>query len=508
MKNHLHHVLGQYKLIALALLLFIIGTTAVVHYLRPAITPPRVTLTNSKEYCTVGLGFSPDGKTFVGVSPFHGGWGGPIRIWDVQSGQERVTLLDNQTALPDLAFSPKSDFVAMETGNGELILWDLRNGKESARFEVSKVAGISHWRPNFAFSPDGQTLAFENQRETAITLWDLASKRERARLRRGSSPFLFSPDGQTLATGFQESIRFWEVATGEPKATTRGRPVYPMSGAFAPVTFSPDGHLFALSTPDWGTRPQSYQVILWNASDGEEIIAWETQAEVRYSLSFSPDGQVLTGYTADARPPCWKMSTLTMAPSVPPTHFSFVAPISPDQKTCAIPGGRGEIILWDLPRGKIRNVLSARDLVWNNGEVSFSPDNQTLAYGFSSIDKDDWLGRLTYGVLSSPRRIPAAPSSKGVKLLDIGTGKVFATFEGANGGEFSPDGKLWAMHGTSGTIQIWDVPDRPTSWPILVASIFGLLAAAILFWGVKRILGLPMDRSVLSPIGSDTITSP
>jgi len=140
--------------------------------------------------------------------------------------------------------------------------------------------------------------------------------------------------------------------------------------------------------------------------------------------------------------------------------------------------------------------------------VSFSPDNQTLAYGFSSIDKDDWLGRLTYGLLSSPRLIPASPSSKGVKLLDIGTGKVFATFEGANGGEFSPDGKLWAMHGTSGTIQIWDVPDRPTSWPILVASIFGLLAAAILFWGVKRILGLPMDRSVLSPIGSDTITSP
>jgi WD40 repeat protein len=173
----------------------------------------------------------------------------------------------------------------------------------------------------------------------------------------------------------------------------------------------------------------------------------------------------------------------------------MVAPISPDQKTCVLPGPPGEIILWDLPGGKIRTVFSLRDLVWSDGAVGFSPDSETLAYGFCPVEDDDWLGRLTLGVLSWPRPVPAVPQTSGVKLLDVETGRVFATFEGAQYGEFSPDGKMWAMHGTDGNIAIWDVPAKKAYWPMVLWGLFTLAAVAGVYWWWKR-TRQPQDRLV------------
>jgi WD40 repeat protein len=505
--------ISTYKVIAAALILFAAGIVTLILSWRPAITPPRVVLANSNKYLMIGLGFSPDGKTFAGISSYvdekgRGMWGGPVRLWDVQTGQERTTLVDNHTRLPDIAFSPNSDLLATEDGNGGLKLWDVNTGKEWAAFEVSRIETISHWRPNFAFSPDGQTLAFETRSETAVTLWDLTENREWALLSGGSRPLVFSPDSRTLATAFGQSIRFWDVATGKEKATTHGPPVQALSVAFAPIAFAPDGRTLAtVSKKPIDKIFPLFQVVLWDVSDGAVIAEWDTEAEIRFSLSFSPDGQVLTGHTADLQPPCWNISDLTLAPPPPKWSLSSVAPISPDQKTCALPG-TGEIVFWDLPQGKKRTAFAGGfDLYWRDAMV-FSPDSQTLAAGFSAIGYDDWLGRISGGMFPGSRRVPAVPPSNGIKLLDVETGRVYATFEGAQGGEFSPDGKMWAMHGTDGTIQIWDVPARSGGWQIVLWSIFGLLAAAIICSWLRRTPKGAQDRGDLRSISSGTAASP
>src|SRR5205823_1131759 len=118
-----------YKVIAAILILFAAGIVTLMLSWRPAITPPRVVLADSKEFLTVGVGFSPDGKTFAGVSVYveekdrEGCWGGPVRLWDVQTGQERATLLDKHTQLPDIVYSPNSDLLALVDDRGELRLW-------------------------------------------------------------------------------------------------------------------------------------------------------------------------------------------------------------------------------------------------------------------------------------------------------------------------------------------------------------------------------------------------
>jgi hypothetical protein len=93
-------------------------------------------------------------------------------------------------------------------------------------------------------------------------------------------------------------------------------------------------------------------------------------------------------------------------------------------------------------------------------------------------------------------------------MLDVGEGKVFATFEGANGGEFSPDGKLWAMHDTDGTISIWDVPASKGNWPIVLWSLFGFLVGiSLCWWQWRRYHRSGQAGSASDSLGAGRVTS-
>ena len=68
---------------------------------------------------------SPDGKTVAGVADFTGG----IRLWDVDTGQEKLPGSGHLDEVTAVAFSPNGRFAATGSGgDGSVCLWDLTRG--------------------------------------------------------------------------------------------------------------------------------------------------------------------------------------------------------------------------------------------------------------------------------------------------------------------------------------------------------------------------------------------
>jgi RNA polymerase sigma factor (sigma-70 family) len=225
----------------------------------------------------------------------------------------------------------------------------------------------------------------------------------------------FSPDGKTLASGagfvrrrtsagqwkIEGEVRLWDVATGKEKAAVRRRPVTIYS-----LAFSPDGRTLA-----WGggVKPSSVdttyymdfkdipkerfqfkelgEVTVWDLATGKERVFFRSTTAGIKTVAFSSDGKTLACGGRDGalrlfdvaggreraclrRGDGWEVSALAF---------------SPDGKTlAAVPGFRlGDqaergvsVKLWDLATGQVRARLEAPG-VWVDA-VAFSPDGRTV----------------------------------------------------------------------------------------------------------------------------------
>jgi RNA polymerase sigma factor (sigma-70 family) len=180
--------------------------------------------------------FSPDGRLLAARA------GERCRVWEVATGRELPQVeppKDSQVA--GIAFTPDSRSLALDLGDGGVVLWELATGKQrrqlgkpvkaESRTDAVWVAaaavaiggvGLSAARPSsVAVSPDGRTLA--RMRGHTVRVWDLLTGQELGELKghQGAVTALeFAPDGKTLATGSGDTTALvWDIAalTGKRK---------------------------------------------------------------------------------------------------------------------------------------------------------------------------------------------------------------------------------------------------------------------------------------------------
>ena len=462
-----------------------------------------VVLAESRGFFT-GL-FSPDGKLYAAISldESRTTWGGPVGVWDVQTGKQKFTFVERGTALTNVGFSPDGAFVFAEDCQGNLLLWDAKTGREWATLHTSRIKNVSRFfQPNVQFNSDGRILAYQREDEKVVILWDVVGKQAVATLENASRPMVFSPDGQNLATAFGKTITLWDADTGKSKGTMQGHEL-----PVACMLFSPDGKTLASGTmkPPGGDDKKTAELILWDPLTLQKQARIATANDV-WSLEFSSDSERLILDSCHNCREGWDLTgispqALNPGPFVMPYQSKFA---SPDLRKCVVPRSYG-LMIWDMVEAKEMDRWKTPGWVLSG----FSPDGKLLAVGGDQRHTDDWATQLMDAFDPSMGSNQPAVSQGGggppmvmsptgnlvplttvyvVRIIDVQTGKELALFPGNQSGSFSPDGHFFVMTCyPDNVIQLWAIPSH-SRWIDLTVALagVGILALVIIMAPVLK----------------------
>ncbi len=153
------------------------------------------------------VAFSAEGKSLV-VGGQTGG-AGEVTVWEVGTGTLKHKL-EAGTYVNKVAFSAEGRLVAAATGGETVHVWDVEKGEE-----ILSLKGSSGWQNSVAFAPDGRTVAAGGS-DGKVRLWDARTGELLATLKGHGAQVCsvaFSPDGKALASTSQDqTLRLWPIS--------------------------------------------------------------------------------------------------------------------------------------------------------------------------------------------------------------------------------------------------------------------------------------------------------
>jgi WD40 repeat protein len=465
-----------------------------------------------------GVVFSNDGRTLVTLSvdtdavPDTGTGDAFLNRWDVAGGRRlkgpvRISTHGGET----LVTSPKTTHLVVV--NAVEVLVEAADTFRQLRRIPHPLA-----EPRLfiaALSPhDGRTLALWSS-DGPVELLDLVSGRRRpiGQDEGGTWSIRFSPDGMTLATGGEDSVKLWDMASGQLRETLHGHEARVLG-----LRFSPDGRTLYSAG--------SKSVIAWDLEGANRLgrplslfdgrFPYRPEATSPDVLAVSRDGTLLAAPVPTA-PDHLTLLDLhdphrarrQLAPAV--GQISATA-FSPDGKRLAVAGDRTPApVVIDLSSGMVRQRMIGGGHDGGINSVGFDPKGQRLATG-GTHDQQAIVWDATTGRLIQHLKHPAKEEPYAVSV------------------EWNPDGSMLATAGGQGKVILWRAADgeklatlqADTSWIGSVAfSADGSLLAAggvgdrqVTLWDVatrKRVGRLPHPSFIGSvafdPAGRTLATS-
>ena len=253
------------------------------------------------------LAFSPDGRRIVsggGCDPFApDAGGGMVTVWNATTGKETLTLKGHTSLVSSVSFSADGRQIVSGDNDGTAKVWDTATGKETLTFKGHAGASLD----SVAFSPDGRQIVSGSNgntvydlwhgQESMVKLWDAATGQETLTLKghtEAVTSVAFSPDGRRIVSGSEdETVKVWDAATGKETLTLKG-----YTGGVLSVAFSPDGQRIVSGSAD-------NTVEVWDAATGQEMLTLKGHTGEVDSVAFSPDGRRIVSREQDGTLKVW-----------------------------------------------------------------------------------------------------------------------------------------------------------------------------------------------------------
>ncbi len=314
------------------------------------------------DFRVVSVAFSPDGRRLAAA-----GGDRIVRLWDMTTGHEVLSLRGHDEAVGRVLFSPDGQRLASAGGDGTVRVWDASPFDESADPRTWTSGGHDGEFFGLAFSPDSHGLALASG-DRSIKLWDVPTRQEVRAFQGHTGPALcvaFSPDGLRLLSGSMDrTVKLWDTRTGKEFRTIADFKLMVYS-----VACRCDGQAFATGS--------EHTLQLWDAQTGQQLLARQADPEFVSCVAFSADGKYLAtaGHTRTAK--VWDANS--REPLSFEGHQTSVHCVAfhPTGKYLASAGTDKDVKLWDRESGQTICTLSGHtDYVQG---VAFSPDGRGLA---------------------------------------------------------------------------------------------------------------------------------
>jgi WD40 repeat protein len=298
---------------------------------------------------------------------------GFVHVWKRKDGSEILRIFHG-APVSQVAFNPKTDQLLTATDDGHLRVFDIAQSAILADFTIpGKIVSAS-------FSPDGTLMAALSS-EGPVYLFDPAHRGLSRKLFGGGDAALnlaFSSDGKRLATAMGSFAFVWDLTTGSQLLkATHAESVETLATQqwITDVAISPDGKFLAyVSKGDNLAR-------IWNVETGRQILQLQHDSRVA-AVAFDTGGTKLTTGSYDGTSRVWEIpSGRELERSSHPGGAEVVV-FSADGGRVAAGDMDGSISISDARGAHNPVVFHLPDDVRS---VAFSPDNEHLAIGASSV---------------------------------------------------------------------------------------------------------------------------
>ena len=398
--------------------------------------------------------FSHDGSIVAG-----GNFDGLIKIWNTEINKELWTIQGHRggtgASIVDLKFSPNGQILASADNEKFIKLWNLDSIHEP-RVLQSQLSDVN----SISFSPDGKFLALAGN-DKIIELQNLNDYAKSIIIESELSEInsvSFSPNGKILAlAGDNNFIELWNLDSKDESIKLEGH-----NSGVNSISFSHNSEMLASASDDGTIKLWSLDSL--SLDNNKEPITlnrcvYENQEDPRIeceseghfnlvnSVSFSPDGKMLSSTSKDGTLKLWTLegnepdTVWTKILESGPGTFNLRVSFSPDGHILASAGKHNYIYLWSLDGQEISSV--------KGNSITFSPDGQILAVVEKRLDSQ---GKVVGSIIKFFNPQGRELGSLNSHLLDI------------EDIAFSPDGKILASTGKNlasktqdGNVTLWNL---------------------------------------------------